>query len=59
MLTFIQGALQLIFLIVSRKFEQDKEEKQRKEELRDELKKALNSTDISRINLIINKLRRK
>jgi thiamine pyrophosphate-dependent acetolactate synthase large subunit-like protein len=59
MLTFIQGALQLLFLILSRKFEQDKEEKQRKEELRDELKKALSSNDISRINLIINKLRRK
>ena len=54
----ITGIVQIIFLLLKNKFEKDADEKKRKEDLHDESKTAIVSRDVSRINIVLDKLRK-
>lgn len=58
MIAIIAGVIQLIFLILKNKYNQDEEDKQRKKEIANEWKDAIKSGDASRINTLIDKLRK-
>jgi hypothetical protein len=57
MLALISGVLQLIFLILKNKYNQDEDDKKRKEELHVEWADAVKSGDTKRINDMLLKLR--
>lgn len=56
-LAIIGGFIQLVLLVLSKKFEKDTAEKERKKVLSDDLKSAIDSGDIPRINVIIERIR--
>ena len=58
MIAVISGVLQLVFLILKNKMDSDAEERKRKEEIHAEWKDAVKSGDVSRVNLLIDKLRK-
>ncbi|MEK7180216.1 MAG: hypothetical protein AAB706_01965 [Patescibacteria group bacterium] len=53
----ISSVIQIIFLLLKNKFEKDADLKKKKEELHVEAKKAIISGDVSRINMLVTKLR--
>jgi hypothetical protein len=57
MIEFIKIVLQIIFLILSNKFKNDKDKKQTDAGLSAEINSAIMSRDISKLNSIIVKLR--
>jgi hypothetical protein len=58
MIKLIEAVVQIIYLILKNKFENDPLIKKEKEDLHNEAVKALKDRDVSRINIIINKLRK-
>lgn len=58
MWSVIIGALQIVFLLLKNKLERDEEIKKKKEALREEATSAIKAGDLSRINGVINKLRK-
>lgn len=57
-LAIIGTALQVIFLLMKNRFERDEEERKRKEALHGEAKEAIKTNDLSRINALLDKLRK-
>lgn len=53
----IVGILQIVYLLLKNKFEKDVDIKKQKEELHVEVKEAIKSRDVSRINGCIERLR--
>lgn len=53
----IGGIIQLVFLILSTKFEKDKEERKRKDEALKGWDEAIKSGDKSRINAMVDRVR--
>lgn len=57
-IAIIGAVIQLIYLILSNKFEKDKELKKKKEEIIKELENGIKKRDASAVNLIINRAAR-
>jgi hypothetical protein len=57
-LSLISGVIQIIFLIIKNVFERNADKKKKKAELKNEAVEAVKSRDISRINVVIGKLRK-
>ena len=57
MIALITGIIQLVFLILKNKFEENSTERKRKEELHKDWVDAVKSGDKSRIHSIIERLR--
>lgn len=53
----IGGIIQIIFLLLKNKFEQDEKLKKKKEALHAEAKEAIQSMDASRINSLLTRMR--
>lgn len=53
----ISGVVQIIFLILKNKFEKDEVKRKAKEALHAEVGEAIKSHNVSRINVLIGKLR--
>ena len=58
MIKLIIAVINMVFLLLSAKFNKDAEDEQKKKELHDEAKEAIKSGDLSRVNMLINKLRK-
>lgn len=54
----IAAIIQLVYLLLTKKFEKDEEAKKRKDELHAEAKEAIRSGDTSRIIGVIDRVRR-
>ena len=57
MVAIISGVIQIIYLLLKNKFEQDEVEKKRKESLHAEVKEAILSHDAVAIHTVIKQLR--
>lgn len=57
MIKLILAVINMVFLLLSAKFNKDAEDEKKKKELHDEAKEAIKSGDLARINGVIGKLR--
>lgn len=58
MIALLTAVAQLIFLVLNTKFEKDKEEKARRDEILTDWDKAIKTGDVAAINSFIDKLHR-